>query len=431
MKRLGKPILILIIFITIGLWVLSKPSIGFIFQTPFRSLAQITALIATSLFALDFIFSTRLKTLEKLFGGLDQVYKVHQHMGGIGTILIIYHVIFLAINAVVNSGNPLIYLIPSGILSYTLGIIAFATLIVLISLTLFVNLPYHIWKFTHTLMGIFLGFMFYHVLIISSDVSSYFLLRVWILYLIVLAAVAYIYKRFLYGRFGGRHGYRVIGKRVMGNITEVSLVNTGKKMEFKPGQYVFVAFKHKGLSFEKHPFTISSSPTDDLLTISIKNLGDYTKNIQTIDEGAVAILHGPYGMYGENIFDDSKDMVWVAGGIGITPFISFIKYMCAKNIHLNHNIFFYYATKNEQEAVYLSELKELTLNLPNIHIINHTSNNLGHLNILNIQKDVGELKNKKYYLCAAPYMSNDIKRKLIKKGVRGRNIIYEDFAFLT
>jgi predicted ferric reductase len=87
------------------------------------------------------------------------------------------------------------------------------------------------------------------------------------------------------------------------------------------GQFAFVSF-YDGNDREAHPFTISSAwKGDGLLRFHVKNLGDYTASLPlTLKAGNRAMVEGPYGCF--RFESDSPRQIWVAGGIGITPFLA-------------------------------------------------------------------------------------------------------------
>ncbi len=257
MKKTGWLIVFCALFLTLNLWILSKGGLDPIRGYPLKSLGQITALLGTVLISFEFFLAARLKFLEKWFGGLDKVYHAHRLIGGGGFALIIYHPLFLIVNALPNIRAVMNLILPSSILSYDYGLLAFYTMFVLIFLTFYVKLPYHIWKISHIFMGVPLVFMMLHMLFISSDISNYLPLRYWILGISFLSLAAYVYKRFLYTRFGPRHEYVIEEVRIVESVTEIKLKPVGTKMEYHAGQFAFISFENKWLSREKHPFTIA------------------------------------------------------------------------------------------------------------------------------------------------------------------------------
>ncbi|MDR2881852.1 MAG: ferric reductase-like transmembrane domain-containing protein [Azoarcus sp.] len=87
------------------------------------------------------------------------------------------------------------------------------------------------------------------------------------------------------------------------------------------GQFAFVSF-YDGNGKEAHPFTISSAwKNDGLLRFHVKNLGDHTSRLPaTLKAGDHAMIEGPYGCF--RFESDKPQQIWVAGGIGITPFLA-------------------------------------------------------------------------------------------------------------
>lgn len=102
----------------------------------------------------------------------------------------------------------------------------------------------------------------------------------------------------------------------------------GNRMEYAPGQYVFVRFVKSALPKEAHPFSISGAPEDgeETVQIMVKNSGDYTAKISELKPGDIATLEGPYGNFlKEETANSNTPLVLLAGGIGITPILSILR----------------------------------------------------------------------------------------------------------
>ncbi|EAU0649701.1 iron reductase [Salmonella enterica] len=107
------------------------------------------------------------------------------------------------------------------------------------------------------------------------------------------------------------------------DIIEITL-HTDTPLLHTPGQFSFLTFQHDA---EAHPFTIASYYQDKKhLRFAIKALGDHTHSLKKeLKIGQDVIVEGPWGYLDFNI--QSERQVWVAGGIGITPFISQLEYL--------------------------------------------------------------------------------------------------------
>ena len=112
---------------------------------------------------------------------------------------------------------------------------------------------------------------------------------------------------------------------------------------------------------ELFPFSVSNDPSQARVRISIKKSGDYTgEKVPLLKKGDKAIVMGPYGMFGERYLKHDRDMIWIAGGIGITPFLSM-----AKHESLNpteRKILLVWVIRNKSEAFHHSELIACTAN---------------------------------------------------------------------
>ena len=135
---------IIISLITAFFWLLSKQSLIAITSNYLLSLSQIASLIGAVLLSFTFILSSRFSFLEKYFGSLDKVYKQHHLYGAIAFLLLISHPLLLALQAFLNSLSATIYFFPSSNLIYTAGVLALYSLIIFLTFTLLIKLPYHL-----------------------------------------------------------------------------------------------------------------------------------------------------------------------------------------------------------------------------------------------------------------------------------------------
>ena len=92
-------------------------------------------------------------------------------------------------------------------------------------------------------------------------------------------------------------------------------------LAYEAGQFAFFSFAALSPR-ESHPFTIASAPSGENLRIIVKASGDFTSElVRAVEVGDEVRVEGAYGHLTER-HCDSQQEVWVAGGIGITPFLS-------------------------------------------------------------------------------------------------------------
>lgn len=376
-----------------------------------RIFGEVLSSWVLTVFAANFLMATRAKWIEKIFGGLDKMYMIHRRSGMIALALLIAHFIFVPRDLVsFNVGKPLGF--------YALILILVG---VIISAVPFIKkkLLYHQWINIHKLMGIFYVMAVFHAAMVHSLIKELPLTRVYVFGMAAIGIGAWFYKAFLYGLFNKKLDYTIASVNDLGNrIIEIHLKNKGKALQFNAGQFAFFTFPALSKK-EQHPFTISSHPLSDILRLTVKDLGDYTNKINQLKKGNVAKIEGPFGLF-SSVYSKEKEQIWIAGGIGITPFLSL-----SKDIYMN-KVKLYWCVKNKDEAVYSEELAETSSSNLNFEFIIWPTNDNG---LLTVDKLGEKLKDKAYLICGPEALKQSIIKQLTTKGVK-RDFIYdEEFAF--
>ena len=140
---------------------------------------------------------------------------------------------------------------------------------------------------------------------------------------------------------------------------------------------------------------------------------------------------GPYGTFGESCLEHDKDMLWIAGGIGITPFLSLAKH---ESKHPSgRKITLIWATKDKCTAFHDRELLAEMKKNKNFEYIAWFSSKKGRLNINEVEKIIKnkmELKKIKILMCGPPAMMYSLSKGFHKMKISYRHIIFEDFNML-
>ena len=144
--------IVLIVCITLLIWLGSKWYYQDWFINPYKYVAKSASLTATVLMCLTIILSTRWRFLEAYFGGLDKVYQIHKRLGRLSSFIILLHPLFLAIDRLphfIKFLQAMWFQQPMGnryLWGQNLGVIGFLALSGLITVTLWLKIPYHLWK---------------------------------------------------------------------------------------------------------------------------------------------------------------------------------------------------------------------------------------------------------------------------------------------
>lgn len=259
----------------------------------------------------------------------------------------------------------------------------------------------------------------YHALFVTgSDLRSNLPLLTYFVLIGGLASVLYIYRSLFHKSVKKRLKYRVLSIWTGDGITVIWLKPVQRALAFYAGQFAFFKFNSDAVDSESHPFSISSGSDESNLRISVKALGDYTKELGNLKVNDEVLLEGPYGQFSFTKIR-SKKQVWVAGGIGITPFLSM-----AHSMPGDMQVTLYYCVRSISQAIFLDELKKIAINKPGLRIVTICNENNQRLTaeemISNSAQD--------YLLCAPPSMMHDLEKQLVKLGISKDNIYYEDFA---
>jgi len=208
---------------------------------------------------------------------------------------------------------------------------------------------------------------------------------------------------------------------------------------FKPGQFLHLAINEYDPSFhwpESRVFSIANSPTRrDRIRITFSVKGKFThKMFNDVCEGDTVWLKLPYGnlLFPDN---DTADIVLIAGGTGITPFISFLEYAIDNKV--DNKISLYYGVRSPQYLIFGSLIQECEKALRNFkhHIFIEREANINmcgniSIGILPIYKIVdGRVENQSasYYLSGPQQMIMNFSEKLIGNGIPSQNIIVDEW----
>jgi predicted ferric reductase len=423
---LGWLIVLISCLATWVIWLTTLSSYVFIWKDPFLFLSKAVVLPGIILMCWSFFLSTRFRVFEMLFNGLDKTYHAHKMISISSFVLICLHPALQFFRFLPNYRKSLEMFIPKALTALEFGLLALLVFIALITLTLWIKLPYHIWKKTHQFFIVVLLLALIHIWLIDKQVHDSLPLMIWIYGFIGAACIAYIYTRFLYRFLGPKYNYKVVKIKKMQTCWDVYMTaQTTKEIAYYPAQFVYISFNNKMLGSEPHPFSISSA-SHQPFRLSIKNSGDYTSKLDALMVGDSARIWGPYGRFYEKyLCEPKKDAVMIAGGIGITPFLSLIHHE-VKHPKPRKTILFY-GVKNRDHKDYIDEIAACVLQNHNIKIITSFFE-IEPLNMQIIESYTDkDLTRYNFFLCGPIKMMKLFEEDLKKRGVKNRNIIFEDF----
>ncbi len=186
----------------------------------------------------------------------------------------------------------------------------------------------------------------------------------------------------------------------------VNAVGGGKVFEHIPGQCAMLSIPGVGEAL----FSITSSPTNkEFMEISIKRCGCVTTWLHQIEVGQMVTIRGPYGN-GFPVESDlkGKDLLFIAGGIGLAPVRSVINYVRANRENYGH-IDIVYGSRSKEDLVFYEEIKNEWMNEKDcdVHLtIDREQDDWdGHVGFVpNYVKELGLRNTSTAVLCGPPIM---------------------------
>lgn len=365
---------------------------------------------AAILFAANFVLATRWGWVERLLGGLERVYAMHGFLGRTVLVFVLLHTGVLAIQALPDASLVAQYLLPGADLAYTLGLVGSFGILVLVALTIWYRLPYASWLKSHKLMIVpFLGGTL-HAIVLQAD---------W--YMMLIAAtgtIAWAYSVFIYPR--GGVDAQLAATRTLGSITELTL-RPRRALKAQPGQHVFLSWP--GKPQVRHPFSISAIGADGELRLSVRRSGAFTQSLDQLETGTDLVIHGPHGSFGAAASASTANQVWIAGGIGITPFLS----MLGNEAPTTGRLDVIWSVRDATDAVYTNEIEQRLQRYPDAHYQVHQSQTQGRLTAATILNG-HDSATTQFYICGPVGMIDDLEHQLRASGVPGDHIHTERFA---
>ncbi|SIO48402.1 Predicted ferric reductase [Burkholderia sp. GAS332] len=317
--------------------VLSRP---YEFRTFQLSMINLTGILAIGCMSAGMFLAIRPTSVEPILGGLDKTYRLHKWLGISTLVFSTLHWLW------VKAPNWLIGLgwmqrpsnkpdLPTGdtlsaiahILSNYRGLAAsagewaFYAAVPLIIVALLKRFPYRHFFKTHRLLTVtYLALAFHAVVLMKPAYWNTAIVPLigLLIFMATLAAAVSLLRCVGYTR-------RAVG--VIDNLThhrdnrvlEIVIKLKDRWFGHAAGQFAFVTLD---AAEGPHPFTISSAWHDDgKLRFHIKGIGDYTQSLpETAKPGDMVTVEGPYGAF--DFRGDKPRQIWIAGGIGITPFLA-------------------------------------------------------------------------------------------------------------
>ena len=306
--------------------------------------------VSILLMAWSNILSTRARILEATFGGLDRMYRWHRWFGVLSIGAMWLHTQTIDDVKGIRGASKNIADAAEDLAGTATNI-----LYALVAISLLRWIPTRWWRLTHKLLVIPYAFACWHFYTATKPYANDSGWGRWFTGFMVLGLVAWFVQVVWHDMVRRGRRYRVSRVDQRNDTVTVELEPIGTPLRHKAGQFAFVKVDARGLR-EPHPFTIASAPDEPVLRFVIKDLGDWTSRIGTqLRVGTRVLVDGPYGHLHPRPKHPREPVVWIAGGVGITPFLGAARTSTITGSPVPH---LFYCVRSRDSAPGLPELEE-------------------------------------------------------------------------
>lgn len=206
----------------------------------------------------------------------------------------------------------------------------------------------------------------------------------------------------------------------------------GERPDFISGQYLTVHLKDFEPA-EGKSYSISSGYGDEFVRLTVKEAGPFSRALSGHRVGDTLTTGAPYGFFYPE--EDAHDIVFVAGGIGITPVMSIIETLARRGHDGALSLF--YSNRTHGDITFRETLESLEREAPNLHIFHHITrepvNNERHrigritgASVLNsLPEDTRSVSD--YFICGSIDFTKSMWRELKEAGVPVTQLYTEGF----
>ena len=280
--------------------------------------------VGLALMGIEFALVARVKTVAEPFG-TDALVDFHREIGYVGLAFVLVHVALSADLSKVTAFTPA--QTPSRVWFGAIGAGALVALVVTSVWRQRLRLSYEVWQILHAVLAVVAVLAaLVHVLLVNYYVDT-----VWKQVLWALMSAAFlgllIWVRVLRPLQVRRQPWtvdRVTPER--DRTTVLTLRPDGHDgMQFEPGQFAWITVGRSPFSVTAHPFSFcSSAEADGSLEVAIKDAGDFSSSVATVDPGTRVYVDGPHGVFSIDQYEGAGFCL-IAGGVGIAPAMSMLE----------------------------------------------------------------------------------------------------------
>ncbi|HLI55483.1 MAG TPA: ferric reductase, partial [Actinomycetota bacterium] len=248
----------------------------------------------------------------------------------------------------------------------------------------------------------------------------------WIALYVIAFGNLFLYRVAIPLRNAARHRMRVASV-VVEAPGVVSIYVAGHNLDdlrAESGQFFLWRFLTRDGWWQAHPFSLSAAPNPNWLRIMVKNSGDYTATLQSIQPGTRVFAEGPYGAF-TSARRTRRKVLLIGGGVGVAPLRALMESLPARRGDLT----LLYRARREEDLAFRAEIEQLAdLRGVKVHyLLGPRKKRANSFDPESLRHLVPDIANHDVYLCGPPAMQEQAIAGLQLAGVPKRRIHRENF----
>ncbi len=393
--------------------------------------SRFSALIGTYLVLVSLLMIARIPWVEHSVG-YDRLVAYHRQLGPVTLSLIALHVVLIVIGYARSDGKSIIgelntlvfvyaWMIPAALAFIIMAVIAFSS-----ANRVRRKLAYETWWNLHILSYLAIALAFMHQIMTGSLFIFNEFAKIWWIALYIYTAFAMVAWRFVLPVVRSFRHRLFVDHVDQESNNVVSVYICGRKLDAihaHGGNFFEWRFLTKGIWSQAHPYSLSAPPTENMMRITVKNLGDHSWALSKLTPGIRVVAEGPYGTLTAARAIGSKVLL-VGGGVGITPLRALME-----DFPINAEIDLIYRVIHEDELVLKSELDALDISERiRVHYLVGPPE-MFPLSPEDLLKLIPHIAECDVFVCGPPGLAKIVRHSVESLGVKSSKFHNEAFAF--
>lgn len=405
------------------------------------SAGRLTGLLGGYAVAVILLLMSRAPWIEHGLGS-DRLARWHAMGGRYLLSLLIAHAVLITWGYAITAqtgflaeASTLLVAVPN-VLIATIGLGLLVVVGAISARTVRRRVSYETWYMIHLLTYIAVALSFLHVLSAGADFQTGWAKAAWIALYAAVGAALLWYRWLVPVRDALRHRLRVASVTTEApGVVSITVAGEGlDRLGAQPGQFFRWRFLTPSGWWQSHPFSLSATPTDTELRITVKDLGDHSRDLQRLRPGTKVIAEGPYGAF-TPARRRGHGVLLLAGGIGITPLRTMLEHHAhdtGADTELDAGpVTLLYRANHAEEIILAHELNTLARaeHIEVHYVLGAPGSDTDVLVDHRLRHLIPDLEDRDAFVCGPPRFMDAARDSLLRCGVPARHIHTEQFTF--